>query len=58
MESSQIFEVSSLDPGGAKSGLAAISKVETSFGIQMQISKSRLYQKSYKIVSSDGSNDI
>ena len=29
MESSQIFEVSSLDPGGAKSGLAAISKVLT-----------------------------
>ena len=45
MESSQ---VSSLDIGGAKAMLAAMSKVETSFGILMQISKLRLYQNLMK----------
>ena len=36
----------------AKARLVA-SKVETSVGIVMQISRFRLYQNSYKIVSSD-----
>ena len=45
--------MSCLDTGGAKASLSAISKVETSFGIMMQISKFRFYQKSYKIVTSD-----
>ena len=44
-----------MDPGGAKTtlkqGLQPVSKVETSIGILMQISKLRLYLKSYKIVS-------